>query len=54
MERFAVEEDPVLRLTVITEPFAVVGHDRDDRAVEPSARLHSIEQAAHQLIGDWR
>src|SRR5258708_38515690 len=37
MERFAVQQDSVLRLAVIAEPFAVVRYDRDDRAVEPPA-----------------
>ena len=51
MERFAVQQDPVFRLAVIAQPFAVVRHDCDNRAVEPSARLQTIEQPADQFIG---
>jgi hypothetical protein len=51
LQRFTVQQDPVLGLAVIAEPFAVVGHDRDDGAVEPATRLDPIEQPPDEFVG---
>ena len=51
LQRFTVQQDAVLGLAVIAETLAVVGHDRDDGAVEPSTRLDPIEQPPDEFVG---
>ena len=51
LQRFAVEEQAVLGFAVIAEPFAMIGDDRDDRAVEDAARWRPSEKAPDELVG---
>jgi hypothetical protein len=48
--RLAIEEDAVLLLPVVAQAFAVVGRERDDRAVVERGGAQLVQQPAHQLV----
>ena len=50
VQRFAVQEDAVLRFAVIVQSFAVIRYDGDDRLVEQSLRLKPREKPADQFV----
>ena len=51
MQRFSMEQQPVFRLAVVAESFAVIRDQRDDRAVEYPSRRQPIEEFPDDLIG---
>ena len=51
MEDLAVEQDPVLLLSVVPEPFPVVGDQEDDRAVVEAVALEPADQLPDDGVG---
>ena len=49
-QRFTIEKDAVLGLSVIVQTFSVIRHDGDDRAREEAARVQPIEKSAYQFV----
>ena len=51
LQRFAIEQDPVLVFAVLAEPFAVIGEKDDRRLVVEAFLFQRIEEAADDRIG---
>ena len=51
MNRLIVEKDAVVFLAVLSEGFAVVGHDGDQSRVEETACLENLQQLPDHKIG---
>ena len=50
LERFAIEEDPVLVFAVIAEAFAVIRDQQDHGAVVDALRLQIVEKLADDVV----
>ncbi len=50
LQHAVVEKHPVLLLAVLAEALAVIGDDRDERAVEAAAALERRDQAADARV----
>ena len=50
MEDLAIEQDPVLLLAVVPEPFSMVGDEEDQRTVVDAVALERFEELAHDTV----
>ena len=51
VDRLAIEQDPVLRLAVVVEPFAVVRDEHHQRLVVAAELAQPLEQLAERRVG---
>ena len=51
VDRFVIDEQPVLLFAVIAQPFAVIRHEHDRRLIVELVRFEEADEAADDFVG---